>query len=423
MAYIPFVFLFFKRATRSPVNLLAASAFLALMLFEGGTLLVVYTVLFLVLYAILEAITSKEARPILILVATGVCFALFSSIKLLPMLDLISEFPRLVTDTNSMGARVLFYALLGFDQTHDFSIAGMREGWWEYSAYVGPLALLLYIISFRRLKKDIPLRATGLIFLLISLGSNNYIDLWGWLHGLPVFSQQRVSPRYLIYFVFSLSLLAGLELTRIEERHRERGRGAAIPLAVTVIVLLNMFLVMSPVLSDVFRYELPDAGEGTEFSQHILNRETYSYGPSSAMYPALLRGDGVKNCYEEVRVGRNIIAKEEAGYSGEFYMLSSMDKGGVELKRWSPQKIEFRVGLATDDLLIVNQNFHKGWKSDLPLKNHEGLLAIEVSPDAKEVKLYYCPNGFKWGLLITVISTALALVWFFMALGGRRRRF
>ena len=414
MAYIPWVFLFYLRSVEiSFRNLAVTSAFIALMLFEGAVLLTLYTVLFLAVYSLINSIEKRSARSLACFVLTLGLFFLFSAVKLLPMLELMSEFPRVVSDATSMDLEILYSALLGFDQSHSLVVKGMNYGWWEYSAYVGPIALLLYLASFFK-KGHLALKLSGLVFLLISLGSFHYLSPWEMLTKFPVFSEQRVSPRYIVFFIFSVAILAGTALSRISERYAEgeadtliKKEGAAI--VVILLVTINLFMVTSVVFSGAFKFALPEsAGKAEPFTQHYLTPATHGYGPSSAMYPALLRGEGAKNCYETVASGRKATALEDARYRGEYYLLGF--GGSVEQSLWSPGRLAFEVDLKEADILVVNQNFHGGWKSDKGVLNHNGLLAVELDEGKGKVELRYMPGSFVIGVLLSVLSIIGALV-------------
>jgi len=130
----------------------------------------------------------------------------------------------------------------------------------------------------------------------------------------------------------------------------------------------------------------------------------FHYGAWSAMYPMLLQNVGVVNGYEPIPISRNAIPTGRADYRGEFYLLDN--HGNATLTRWTPNAMDFEVSTPQNNVLVINQNFEKNWKCNLPgrLKSHQGLLAVDVTPSDRRVALYYFPFSFLLGLVACAVG-------------------
>ena len=70
--------------------------------------------------------------------------------------------------------------------------------------------------------------------------------------------------------------------------------------------------------------------------------------------------------------------------------------------------------------LLVNQNFHPGWRSvdGRPVGEQFGIIATPVRPAESSVELYFHPRGFYEGALVGLVTLAGLGV---AALRSRRR--
>jgi hypothetical protein len=114
-----------------------------------------------------------------------------------------------------------------------------------------------------------------------------------------------------------------------------------------------------------------------------LNRGSISCGEA---YPvpmsALLRGD---------------LAQEE--------YLEDPSAGQVRRISWSPNRLELEVRAASPVNLLVNQNWHPGWKSSVgEVVSHEGLLGVKLPPGEHRVSLRFLPRSTFGGALVSVLA-------------------
>lgn len=106
-------------------------------------------------------------------------------------------------------------------------------------------------------------------------------------------------------------------------------------------------------------------------------------------------------------------------YRGEVWFARG--RGGVRATRFTATVITLAVEASEPATIIVNQNFHPGWRSSRgQVTSHNGLLAVRDLPPGSRyvVTLKYSSRAFLIGLAASAISLA-GLVWW--ALSRMRR--
>ena len=92
-------------------------------------------------------------------------------------------------------------------------------------------------------------------------------------------------------------------------------------------------------------------------------------------------------------------------YRGEIYFLNK-DANKAEFKYFSPDKIVARVDVLEPDILVINQNYDKYWRSS-PSKpiSIKGLLAVKLEKKGTyQVTLTYHPLTFYLGLCVSMAA-------------------
>src|SRR5687768_17994062 len=118
----------------------------------------------------------------------------FAAPKLLPMAELMDALPRFTRADDTMPAGLLLRALFSRDEDIDPQAFGAPYGYYEYGAYLSPLALLLAIVGIawrRRPAAAWLLIALSAIALAGGQAFGGDSSPWALLHRLPVFASQR----------------------------------------------------------------------------------------------------------------------------------------------------------------------------------------------------------------------------------------
>ncbi len=93
-------------------------------------------------------------------------------------------------------------------------------------------------------------------------------------------------------------------------------------------------------------------------------------------------------------------------YKGEVYFQQKQNQSN--LLYFSSNKIIIDTKIITPDKLIINQNYHNGWKSNKgKMADYNGLLSIDIDKKTDGlIKLTYFPHN----LLIGLIASLLGIV-------------
>lgn len=408
--YLPWLLLFLSMGTERARWCALGGLTLGLMVLEGGVYPAPYAALCISIFALLESIRLRSPRPIMSLALIGALGCLVSGMKLLPSLDLHLRYPR----PTFWREPVLPWAALprmlwGRDQLADSGFRGAWLGWWEYGMYIGviPLALALSA-ALLLLRRSWPVVVTGLIAGSLMFGDYGVFSAWHWVHMLPVFSSLHDPIRFRILLVLFLAILSAMAVSRIEN-----WKSSESPLVAAVLILAAAWMGMDywSVSAGLYagissRPPLVPERRG-EFRQARLSKADQQ-GPQA--YLLFLQNEGLVNNYEPLEfpdVG--VRAFDEPGYKGEAWLEGA--EGAVEPCAWSPNRLCYRVRAGGNALLVVNQRYEPGWRTQdgAPAVSMGGLLAAAVAPPGREICLRYIPPFFYAGCAFSALGIALAL--------------
>ena len=424
-AILPLFFLAYLKGLDSRKWLFVSAGFGSIMLYEGGTYVFAFSLIFLFVYAGIYSLEKRNWHPITVAIATTVLSAMFAAPKLLPSLELLSSNPRIT----EVGSGIPWDALLLFfiDRSQTLTRAFMGAGWWEYGSYLGILGVALYLFSFKYFIKYRAIALSSLCILLISLGNFSIFSPWNLLHTLPLFNFLKVPTRCLIIFSFSAALLVGLSLTHFGKCH-DRRKAILVILLVLVVgidlfsvsyniiseatqagnIYTNKYLALHPELNKnppkLYRVS-PTASTRIgnsissvhqPFSQiSIPDSQRNIHGAWSNQYLPLLQNKGVVDAYETIPFQRHALSITDPNYNGEYYFLGN---GTAALQHWSPNKSIFKIKAQENGKLVINQNFAAGWHVTRGMINtHKGLLSIDLNSGEYELSVYYLPYSLLVG--------------------------
>lgn len=406
IVYLPLVVMFYLKGLRDKKYIFAAALFLALMVFEGGTYIVVKTALFLAIYALLCSLQQRRLVPLISFFMLLFLTVLFSAPKLLPNLQLMFQYPRFIDCNDFIPFRYLDEIFLQRDHVLNGRLFLNKYYWHEYGAYLGIVPLVLFVLSMIFLsRKRWPWLVMGGFFIFLAVGNFAYYSPWNLLQKVPIFNCMRVPSRYLILFIFAFAVLVGFLLQRFQNWGK-------IPGVIKYVLLFSLLGFLTYDLTDVnsaiFQEAFPIKNTFQEekiiFSQQ---KEGELYGAYSGMYPLISKNAGVVDAYEPMPVPRNALNAADNNYQGEYFLLKG--KGTIKQASWSPGKIVFNLNLQGNDTLIINQNYDVGWRtnSSNSAVSTYGLLSTAVAVTDKEVVFYYMPASFLIGLLLMFIGVLL----------------
>jgi hypothetical protein len=235
------------------------------------------------------------------------------------------------------------------------------------------------------------------------------------LRKLPLYETLRYPERYLLFLAPAGAVLAALGLTGAAARLRiARMRGKlrfALDERVLAVLAIAFCMYSSVYLAQVaaawsqtmLRAETPAAARHIgEFKQTRGSRWIASYASSI--------GQGTLSCGEAYPVPMS--PRLRANLEQEEY-LEDAAAGTVRRIVWTPNHIQLQVEASKPTRVLVNQNYHPGWKSNAGMpESAAGLLALAVPAGRSTVDLQFAPRSARVGLLATLAGCVLlALCW------------
>lgn len=436
MAYLPFIFLFYLKSIKKTVYLILSALFLAIMFFGGGTYPFVFSILFLVIFSIFNAAKNKNIKPIKSIILIIIITLLLGAVKFIPTYFFVKENSYELNDKQPVSIKTFLDGLLSRDQDikesktfysefiyphREYDLGELREiklkiktkwSWHEYSGHIGIIAFILFIISlFLLIKKESTLIAATAVFIILYFGHN--LILYSILNMLPVFNSLHGSSRFITMIVFCIALLAGKALSFFEGK-KFRYKNYVLT-AIVLLIALDLIMIIFPYPNIMFMKN-PDSLTLSNNFYHNFLEDRYS-----DQYSNFLENKGSINCYERIHLPFAVSPKYYLNktlyekYRGEAYLLKN--KGIAKLESFSPNKIKVRVDVKQNDILIINQNYFKGWKAKgKEVIDYNGLVAAKVNPNDKEIIFKYIPTSFIIGLIISIMALFFCLFLLFKAI-------
>lgn len=428
-AFLPWLFLVFLQGLKDKRWLVVAAIIESVMFYDGGALVLSFSILFITVYAICYSIEIRSWQPLLAYIVVNILAVALSAPRLLPTLELLGSDPRPIS--------------AGSPNSWDDILAYLVErngfGNWEYAAYVGIVVVVLYILSFSLFKQRKSLVLASLFMLFLTFGNFSTFSPWTILHHLPLFSSYKLPTRAFIVFIFAMALLIGFFLQKIGSSDDRRVK--FILWGIVLFIGADLFLLSHSIFASAAKpanfstlranfkvvevkgelYRLSPA-QTTGFGRSVASihqpfrqiripdLERFVHGGWSNQYLPLLENKGVIDAYAPIKFEHYARAAADVDYQGEYYLSG---EGDVKLRFWSPNKLVFHVSLPKAARLVINQNFSSGWRTSYGvLSSDKGLLSLNLPVGEHDVELWYLPNSFVIGAALFVV-TALG-IWVFI---------
>jgi hypothetical protein len=400
-AYLPWILmsLAFAAEHRSWRAVVAVAVLFAVSFGQGGTTVLVYSALLIVMFAIALALINLSAWPLVYLLAAAALGAGIAAVKVIPAFELVRAHPRAPWGAMAIGWRRFPEIFLWRDQIQHC----VKDRFFiEFSNYMSPafmaLALSAIVMSPRRALAWI-LMAAVIAFAI--RGDDGEIPVWRWIHRLPMGEMVRFCSRMEIPFTFCIALIVACAADGIARRFG--GYGAMIVALLITAGALDSLIVGTPYLWHSFDYTDQFYKSAPYFRQVF----TIIVFDQTAVAK---RNMGMVACYEYTGWPTKALGYNQKGYLGEEYMDGP---GAVRLLDWSPNRLSFEVEAPASSTMVINQNYDAGWKLAQgvgEIVDADGLLALKVPPMTQSVTLVYSSAAWKAGGAITLISLIIA-VW------------
>jgi len=413
LSFYPWVFMYYLKGRHSHKSLLVGGVFLALLAFTCSSNYLLFLILFLSVYSLLESIRDNSLKPILCLLVVLSTAVGIAAVKLLPSYEFLNYRPR-----------AIFPAEPGYTEIELMTMLTMKLGTVWRAAYVGWLPIVLAALGFiMNIRKNWVLFLSTLFTLVYSLAGEGYLGIFVFVHSLPFYQSLHDPATYLITFYLPFSLLAADFTSRIEGSGRVIRR--LVVMAVILFVIYDLTLAARPILAKSFIIPPPTKEELNRYYDPEFYPEhdpfwvpgTTSYSKYTSDYYPFLLNRGKVNCYLPLptptsAIGKYNFGSYNNGYRGEAFLING--NGKASIKKLTPHVVEVELYMIGPDVLSLNQNYYPGWHTEsvfddttFPLDYR---VSTNVSSATKSVRFYYMPLTFVVGGLISVAALMFLLI-------------
>lgn len=417
-AYLPLLLIAYQRSRERLTAALAGGAVLALMIVEGGLACAQLGLLLLFCLAIVDICAAWRSAwcSLTSLLVHGLVAIGLAGYKLVPAYLLMRERPLPAPRSDALVLSQLIDMFLGRSAGH--WITGWTNERFQYFAYLGPLVVAAAAWGLWQVRRA-PfgrLYATIGLLLLVVLGEQGSWMPYHWLAKVELLRWSLQVPSRLIVGVsLLLALVFGLVLDQLLtwlRRHWPRWPWRA--LAALVVVGLALDLGLAAQAHWRTQPFAADAIERQANQFHLVE------GDRGAGYRNLLANQGTLRCFDPLPVEP---AKGlRVGVVPQVWLVEP-DAGSVELEQFSPNRWQLKVELGRAAVILVNQNFQRGWHAlgerSAGAFDQAGQLAIQASAGSGTIVLQYQTPGLRMGALLSAVALALVLI--AAALAARRR--
>lgn len=320
------------------------------------------------------------------------------SFKWIPMFLFVHHVGRyFVPDQFSLSISDLYPIFFGTSQ-HPLlsqSLTQMQYRYWEYGNYLGQIPL--YLLPLLIVTKRKMIFIVGLLFLTIWImfGNVDTISPVKLLEQLPIYSQERVYPRWSLSVVMLYTWCLAINIQSLTERtkHKFKIYQSIVILILLIIHTIDTRKMNTKYLDEIFVLQPP--------ADTIHNQEIYpitistftDYGSDSRMLPALGANASINDIYENLTFYFSNETIDSKNYHGEFFLHPSLQS--VKPTNWEPDSFTFD-SLPKGQLLVINQKFHPGFKA-INTENKpcswNGYLAVPIQLNSESIKLKYSLFG------------------------------
>lgn len=408
------------------VCVLRAGVLVAVVVYGCGIYPAPHTAFALGCYALLMAWAMRSLRPIWLAMACVAIGIGLAGPKLVPTLEGLLRYPRLIKSQETLNPDGLLGALTWRIGDYKAEIEPTVEGMWhEWGMYLGWPGLLALVagLTFVRGPRARALAWTGVIMASMVFGAFAWFAPWAILHHLPVFGSQHVPSRWLYPSLVPLACAAvagGDRALRLAGRWRVHVEAGLAVLAVVMVV--DMGSVARQPIAESFVESMPHMADSTGPFRMLETLPDYpDYRPGVfdvQTLPAPIQNIGTTDCntvsplhnHQRPKTGpvpglgaRGI---GDPDYRGEAYVDEG--QGTAEMVAWSPNEMEVSVrGARAGEHLVLNQNWDPGWMANgVPVLDRHDAVATTLDGPVETVRFTYRPRTWPWGLGVLALTLA-----------------
>ena len=386
VALFPWIYMFFKKSQITKRYLFCLSVIFSYLIYSGAYGIFIFASAVIAVDTLFYVNQKKDFKFLISLSGFIFTIIFLSAVKLFPLLTLLQKYPRYVK--LPLPPAYIDIAkipnLLRIDFLPDVLGHVLLSG----------ISFFFILAIITLWKKNRELVCLNIIFMLLFFGDDSPINLWRLLHALiPIMND---SYQALIICVISvLSLSIGLSIEELQRRIPTLHK------AFSYVRIALFFLVGYLVLGSSSRVFLNRTPIDYDLSK---TQSTFfqTTGKDWKMFESIYYDKGVVNGRDPIgnQIQTSVIPKDNPGYRGEYFLANNFGK--INQTVFTPEKIEFNLDMFKPDTLVINQNYFPGWRSSFgKVINHQGLIGVEINKRVPKVSVYYLPNSFITGSIIT----------------------
>lgn len=413
-----------RNVTAVRVWQVTTAVFLALTFFQGGIYLLMYTALAFLVFPFL--VRNKRAA-IWTTVVSGVFALGLAAAKLIPVFLWLSQFQDDAYANSAAILSSLHKIFLGrYLHGTENVIPNQGSGWHEYSAYVGPVALvvsLLGAISHWRNNRVVKALCVSIVLIVLLASSGPvlkpFFDSASW------FPRSNIS-RVLLFAVISLSLLAGFGIDYLRGKLSKRVFAGSI---FVIFLLLGADLFTQSYLLSEQAFVLPRSVSSLPPAQEPLQHSPFSYPTRyegvdySRAYTDILQGYGMMNYCSVLSPQKAVHLITDEVWPGTFQVEDDQthEHGTYRVVSYTPNETVAEITGSLGATVTLNTNYADGWfingQPARNIKNRVGTI-LEKSGTTTLIFRYKTP-GFVVGLIISLITVIGCTLYLRRALGQK----
>ncbi len=372
---------------RRPAGIAILAGAFAFMLGFGGTYPVPMTALFVAIEGVSglwAPRTWRNRAAVAVWLGAAALFVLgICAFRLWPVLETIQSAPRVMAGQPGHTPRNIAIQL--------FMSSTQGAGLF----YLAPSILLLVAASFFSRRALLP-GVAACLALWLTTGYHFRFSIFEGMRELPLLTTLRYPERFAVYVALFLAVLGAVGFGVLWVRVRRSRLAAWGAVVMCGAAIVGTGLAVRSFDAITRRTDIVPEPERVDqpFAQARGNRWSHGY------FIALNRGSiGCGEAYPvpmSTRL-RGDLPREE--------YLEDPSAGQVRRISWAPNRLELEVQATRPVHLLVNQNWHPGWKSSVgEVVSREGLLGVSLTPGEHRVSLRFLPHSAIGGALVSVLA-------------------
>lgn len=399
-----FVFYFLSLLTNPNKWIFCLTLTIAYILLSEGAIYPITQIAFLLIcLSIREIFISEQKEDSIQRLIVMIFLILFIlSFKWVPMFLFVHKVGRyFVPDNFSLSLSDLYPIFFGPSQ-HPLlsqSLTKMQYRYWEYGNYIGQLPLYASPLLLFSKRKSYFVLGLLLVLIWMMLGKTALFSPASLIEHIPVYSSERVYPRWSlsVVFLFTWCLVEGYQTVFDLVKEKFKIYFSILTLVFLSLHTLDVRKKNTKYLDEIFVLQPQTRIQENKESYPITVQTLPDYRSDSRMVLAIRNNLSTNDIYENLTFYFTNLPFDSQEYHGEFYLYPSFEK--VKPIQWKPDQFTFGP-LPQSKLLVFNQKFHSGFvtnvKNAIPC-SWNGYLAVPIKSETQTLVVEYSIlNSYKF---------------------------